>query len=346
MLLNILSSIGTAVAALIAAYVWWEGWRLRRRAQAEAVTMWPADVRPVSDEGRVNYAERLFGGVVIRNGSTAPVRKVGFWFGDDPVVGLPVLAPGTYIVWKNPHGDGWLGPQKVNSGDGLDRIVLATESDTTGDFDLSPPTSAVSGQDVPEIDRYRVSFLDDSGRAWERSPALIKSRDRTVGWDTFKALPPSPDLPQEALQAAVSDLDQSRKVVQQEMGDLAKRCSAPASRVVPGSASEPNEELRDLGIAQIFLQGGRGLGLQLRTANDSKSNLYYFAGSSDGRLAAEFWYGSIEGNHKERQLRGALPASIKALPVGNRPTGKEVYDALLAALRADRAGRAHHALTP
>lgn len=105
------------------------------------------------------------------------------------------------------------------------------------------------------------------------------------------------------------DSDEELREVQAGIkAEVGKAARALAPGVQPGTAAPVCSELAQLGLAELYWQGGTSMGFQIRFQPWKKDYLYYFAGGSNGLLpdVANFSGENVSPEH-ERDLTDRYP---------------------------------------
>lgn len=323
-----LSAIGAVVAALLAAGVWWADHRAKVRAQAESVSAWPVLIRRVGDGppaegGDLHQAE----GFVIHNSGQEPVWKLTLSRTSGSQLPVAVLPPGRFFVYRRESGSAGaeplVGPDPVFTRDDDGRLYF-TRRGGAGTFEISPHRG-----DVPVL-----TFVDNAAKGWKRTSDALK-RVTTVD---FTAPPDAA----ETIDEAMTDDEEARRRRRADVGAfmlaVARLCT-DGSELTPlarGRRAAPNADLAALGVAEVYLQGGAGMGIQLRTSPGRDDAPMYYVESGMQGVPQQISSGSIKRGQAKSVLTSRLrhPRGVAKPTVADWTSPAEFYDAVLAVLRS------------
>lgn len=326
---NVFSAVGTVLAALLAAGVWWADHRAKVRAQAESISAWPVVIRRVGERatdegGDLHQAE----GFVIHNSSQEPIWKLTLRRTSGSELPVAVLPPGRFFVYRRDSSstgtEPLVGPDPVFTRDDDGRLYF-TRRGGAGTFEISPRQG-----DVPVL-----TFVDNAAKGWQRtSDALKRSKDVA-----FTA-PPSTS---ETIDDAMTNDEEARRRRRSDVGAfmlaVANVC-ADGSELTPqarGRRGTPNAELAGLGVAEVYLQGGAGMGMQLRTTAGRDDMPMYYVESGMQGVPQQLSRGFIKRGEAKTLLTAQLrhPRGVAKPAVTDWHSPQEFYDAVLDVLRAN-----------
>ncbi|MEI2715353.1 MAG: AAA family ATPase [Nocardioides sp.] len=133
------------------------------------------------------------------------------------------------------------------------------------------------------------------------------------------------------LELTPDDRVTARAAISAYVGE-AVRSLAPGA--APGTGVPPGPALAALGVAEVYWQGGSGMGFQMRSAVGSKDDpFYYFAGGSSGRLPDLFWHSPGGKGAKVRDLSTATPHRTLA---GWQESDDSLAEYIVRAIKNDR----------
>lgn len=306
---NALSALGGLAAALIAARVWRNDHLEKVERQARAVSAWV--VREVGRTG----SDGALRGVVVQNGSGAPISRVGVLVDDlepsgrasDSDTGTrgqlyTQIPPGTYYLQRNvDDGEPWSAPHAVDLVEGQLRLVVDGEP-----VRLAPVT------EVPaKLRLVFLGFRDTANRQWWRVGMGELTQTKPPSWNDVSLLRTAVrELPPAGRRGRSAETDSTAELLRETANLLVH----PDQRVDPAELTRREVAMTDsphpiaTHVARIGLTGGTGMSLRLLTEDSTTrdDHVYYLEAGRDGALPVKFFYGHLNPDTVVTPLRAAL----------------------------------------
>lgn len=184
----------------------------------------------------------------------------------------------------------------------VDRAIKVRNSRLYSDPEATPDVS-----ESTVLARVDVAEACDSAELPKSSsitpPPAPSSKEETV--------PTASETPRSRRRWRQYDSAEELKKVRQQIKELVGEAAQKlAPGIEPGRSAPVIPELQELGLAEIYWQGGSSMGIQIRFEPWSRDRMYYFAGGSNGLVPDVMSLsGDTVANADERHFTDMFPLS-------------------------------------